>query len=128
MVAPEHGTVRVTTLPPQADLEVSVRARDGDAPLLIGATDAAGSWTATHSIPAGTQVALVIEDHERERIRCNVLVETLEQMECLLIERAARTQDQIHAAWRKAYRDQKARGIGHPDPDAVAREAYRHDG
>jgi hypothetical protein len=95
--------------------------------LMQGEMDAAGRWTCDHDLAMDTIVALVLKDDDgKELIRCRVPLQALHPMECCMRNPPKLSNAQLHKRWRAAYRKQQANGIAQPDPDAVARQAYKY--
>jgi hypothetical protein len=122
-LAREHRVV-VKTLPPEEGLRVTVRVPEGDGTVLEGVTDASGSWSVLHDMDPDTPCALVLERDGVEVVRCNGFLSRLNPMEVLMTNPTKRTENELHRRWRKAYRDQKKRGVQSPDPESVARQAF----
>lgn len=130
-MAHQHGptVAKVTTLPATPGLKVRVCEHDAAsdtelAEVASGETGSSGAWSFGHGLDPDTRIVLVLENEERELIRCRTLIRNLDPMECLMVEPGALSHDELWSRWRKAERDLKGGGSKNPDPNDIAIRAF----
>lgn len=128
----QFGVIKITTLnPAKPGLNIRIVRREEGSEvegetLFSGVLDSGGSWHKKYTnIDENTLVTMVLhEDDGTELVRWRGILRTLNPMECFMTNPVKRSEAELHKRWRQKYREMKASGVKHPDPDAVARAAF----
>jgi hypothetical protein len=84
-------------------------------------------WECEHDLALDIIVALVLtNDDGKELIRCRVPLGALNPMECMMRLPPKLSNDELHKRWRAQTRKMQRNGVQNPDPEAVARQAYKY--
>lgn len=122
----QHRVVVTTLGPARPGLTVKVLLQSDESVLLEGVTDKSGAWRVEHDLDSSLLVVLLLLDGDTELIRCHVPLHALNPMECLMRLPPKRTEKEMHKLWKKKIREQQAAGVASPDPEAVARQAFKY--
>ena len=107
-------------------LQIKVVENENEGRVLVDEVlNSGGAWSGHALADTDTIVVLLLIDSEgKELIRCRVPITALNPMECFMSSPKEYTEIELHRMWRMKYRELQAKGTAHPDPDAVAREAF----
>jgi len=119
--------IHITTINPvMPGLRIRIiLAEDPDEVYLDDVLNAGGAYSGEIDAPDDIVVLQLTDDEGELLIQCRVPVASLSPMECFMTNPPKLNADELHKRWRKKYREMQSNGIKKPDPEAVARAAFK---